>query len=74
MKKIKICHSKRYYLKGKIKHLNMSLCQIFLKPYEFDKETVQKEIDDAGNLYYYFSPKTIDSQTMQGVMLASIKI
>lgn len=46
----------------------------YLLDYIDDEEVIKKEYDGYGEIsHYYFSPKVIDEQTIQGLMLASIK-
>lgn len=46
----------------------------YLLDYVDDEEVIKKEYDGYGEIsHYYFSPKVIDEQTIQGLMLASIK-
>lgn len=46
----------------------------FLIPYINQEEIIQKEYDKDNNIVgYYFSPKVIDDQTYNGLLLASIK-
>ncbi len=46
----------------------------YLLPYENNVEVIQKEYNKNGEIsHYYFSPKVIDEQTMQGIILASLK-
>jgi len=46
----------------------------YLLDYADDEEVIKKEYNESGEVsHYYFSPKVIDEQTIQGIMLASIK-
>jgi hypothetical protein len=46
----------------------------YLKPYEDDENTIQKKFKEDGEiLSYFFSPLVIDEQTLNGLLIASVK-